>query len=225
MKNKMLIIAVLAVLVLSASGFVGGSSGWAATDQSPIVNIELSKTTVTDAIKALFAGTGLNYLLSGDLDSKIIALRLKGVSLDSALKTIAQVAGFTYTVENGVYVITQQRAEASAAPKQETPSPRSAPVAQPAEDVVQLPQVQEAAGLPAQTDNPQAYPDMQPPPGYYGQYGPQPYPYYDPYGPYMPPAYHVGQVTVLGRWPATTFGGSGTYTLSPSPLAWPYNGY
>lgn len=208
-------------LILAISLLIGGavttSFADAADRATPVANLELRGRTVNDAIKALFAGTDLKYILvqtSGG--SKTIDLSLKGVSVETALGVITRQAGLQYTVEDGIYVITQ------AAEKEPTASnvARAEPTApvQPMDAVVPPPASE------AQQDNLLQYLDEQA--GEVGYDQPEPFFGYPEYGLFQP-AYQVGLVTVLprrqswglggyGEQPVLQFGGSGVYS-SPRP--------
>lgn len=217
-------------LILAISLLIGGAFTTSFADSTdrdtPVANLELHGKTVNDAIKALFAGTNIKYILmqtSGG--SKTIDLLLKGVSVETALGVITRQAGLQYTLEDGVYVITQA-AEKEPVPTRvswlESTAPAQSPAiaAPPPFEELDQGTTQENSGQQVNEEN-------------YDQ--PQPYVGYPEYGLFQPP-YQVGTVTVLpGRqsWgyggygqPIMTFGGSNVYSPSGPyrPFA-PYRPY
>ncbi len=215
-------------LILAISLLIGSASTTSfadATDRdAPLANLELHGKTVNDAIKALFAGTDIKYILmqtSGG--SKTVDLMLKGVSVETALGVITRQAGLQYTLEDGVYVITQA-AEKEPVPTQVTWVESTTPV-QSTATAEPMP-VEEQGSTPESPD--QQWNDE-------GYDQPEPFSGYPAYDLFQPP-YQVGMVTVLpGRqsWgyggygqPIMTFGGSGVYSPSRSqgPLM-PYRPY
>lgn len=70
-----------------------------------LVDIELKDTSVKTTIDKIFEGRGLKYIIQPGVTGNIVELKLVGVKFEDALKAIGDAAGFTYMIEEGIYMI------------------------------------------------------------------------------------------------------------------------
>ena len=79
-------------------------AAYAGTSQTSIgYSLNYENTDIAVVLKSLSDISGANIVISPDVKGAI-TLRLKGVGLDEALQTIAQMTGNTYQKTNGVYM-------------------------------------------------------------------------------------------------------------------------
>lgn len=91
-----------------AAAVVAAGLAWAEPTSAPAkttVDLELKDVSVRDAIGKLFEGTGLKYSLEAGVSGQIVELKLRGITFEQALKSLADAADLTYKVTDGVYVI------------------------------------------------------------------------------------------------------------------------
>jgi hypothetical protein len=195
-------VASITLSLLLAGALSPAFSDSAASDQSPTLNLDIRGKAVGEAIKTLFDGTGLKYILiQTQANSRKIDLLAKGVTLNSALDLLTRQNGLKYDVKDGVYVITPVHEESASGPKQteSTQAPASALPAAAGTPPAKPTPVEEAAQVPEQ--QPQDY-YVPPEELLYGGYRP--------FRPY-PETYQIGAVTFTRGWPTLTFGGQVGY--------------
>jgi hypothetical protein len=71
----------------------------------PIVNIHLRDVPVKSVVDAIFKGTHLKYRVDSDVSGNIGEIRLKGITVNHAIKDLAHIANLTVRTENGIYII------------------------------------------------------------------------------------------------------------------------
>lgn len=89
----------------------------AASQVSQNVNLDLKDIDVSDALKALFNGSGKSYSIDASVSPVKVSAVLKDIPFDSALKVIVKAAGLVYRVENGVYIISSIQRQMSTVPQ------------------------------------------------------------------------------------------------------------
>lgn len=88
-----------------------------ASHVSQNVNLDLKDVDVSDALKALFNGSGKSYSFDTSVSPVKISAVLKDIPFDPALKVIVKAAGLVYRVENGVYIISSIQRQMSTVPQ------------------------------------------------------------------------------------------------------------
>ena len=108
-------LALIGVFVVSMSAYAqtaGTTSGF--------LDVDIKDVPVKQAIDTLFEGRGLSYYIQPGVKGRIVELRLKGITFEEGLKALGDAAGFTYTVQEGAYVISPGKVGAQSA--QRTPT-------------------------------------------------------------------------------------------------------
>ncbi|MGC8862639.1 MAG: STN domain-containing protein [Armatimonadota bacterium] len=234
----------LFVLLMMAAWAAAGSPSAADEASSPagakkVVNLELKDTPIRDAIDSIFRDSGLKYYVRPEVSGRVVEMKLSGLTVEEAIRALADAADLSLTIENGVYVISPankvtvsksrrrastQPAEASAQPAAATAQPATGTSAQtPAPQ--ESPPAAEATGG-EQGASPSGVTTLEPPPPvYYGWPGAG---YYDSYayGPYFgppeyPPVYQLGGVQFLDGRPSIVIAGGNPPVLPRLPLVAP----
>lgn len=111
----------------------------AASPTSGLVNVDIRNVPIKQAIDTIFEGTGLKYYVQPGVTGRIVELKLKGISFDEALTALGSAAGFTYSIQDGAYVICPAT-KASKAARGPAPAPQP--------DTLPPPQASQAPGGP-----------------------------------------------------------------------------
>lgn len=208
-------------LTLFAALLMVGFANSDVSARSTLINLELQNTSVVEGIKALFEGSGYRYSIDPGITGKIIELTIKGFTFDQALKEFASAADFTYTVDNGNYVIRPAKVSVVSVPGRTIFARGTAPqlpVAQP-----EYPPPMPTPTQVVVTQNaPVVYSQQVTPMG--GGYGGNGYG-----GGYYPPYYQAGNLRIASGWPPYNLTSDNPYILNvgypppPPPPGWlPY---
>ena len=116
------------VVALALIGVFVGSFAYAETagTTSGLLDVSIKDVPVKQAIDTLFEGRGLNYYIQPGVKGRIVELRLKGTTFEEGLKALGDAAGFTYTVQEGAYVISPGKATAKSAERTAAAQPTAA---------------------------------------------------------------------------------------------------
>ncbi|MGQ9455491.1 MAG: STN domain-containing protein [Armatimonadota bacterium] len=200
------------LLIVTSLAIVFATASVSICDQQPsipgsdkIVNLELRDVTIQQAIDAIFQGSNVPYVVRPGLTGKVKELKLRGLTIDDAIRALADAAKANVRIENGVYIIEPKaggtdtvtrvtigkRTPFGETEQQEKPATQQTQPAEPSTPTEQQ-QAQDEQG----TERP---PQEPLPPEYYwdyftpGAYG-VPYGYY----PYYRLPYQLGQIQILG---------------------------
>lgn len=222
---KLVLVVALITAVVSAQAQTDKSS--TAGKDAALVNIELSNTSVKEAIDTLFKGTGRSYFILPGVTGNVVDLKLKGITFDEALRALADAAGLEYTFEDGIYTVGPVRSMVAAAPAQPVGTGPQTGVA-PEKPVVTSDQTK-ATTVEPRTAAPPPEPVTQgstqviinqaPAPVYYGHPTPVPYGYN------YPPVQRFGNVSIVGGFSPVLVAGGSPYILNwgrrfPPPPGW-----
>ncbi|MDH7602598.1 MAG: STN domain-containing protein [Armatimonadota bacterium] len=179
-----------------------------------IVNLELKDVSIEEAIDAIFRGSNVPYAVRPGISGRVKELKLRGLTVDDAIKALADAAKAVVRVENGVYVIEPKPAASESETRvvvgKRTQTSEAQPQSEQQAPPAEQPQTTEqpsSAEQQAQAEAPQAPSAEQwsgaVPPGYYPGVPtpyPEPYGFYPYYFPYRP-MYQLGSLQILGGRP------------------------
>lgn len=199
-------------LIVTSLAILLAAAGASICDQQPgvpgadkIVNLELKDVTIQQAIDAIFQGSNVPYVVRPGLTGRVKELKLRGLTIDDAIRALADAARANVRIENGVYIIEPKTGGTDTATRvtigKRTPSGETEQQEKPATQQTQpaessTPTEQQQAQGELGTERP---PQEPLPPEYYWDYF-APGPYGVPYGyyPYYRLPYQLGQIQILG---------------------------
>ena len=96
-----------------------------AAEEQPTVSLEFKDADIRDVIETLGRETGLNFVVDPRVRGPV-TVTLRDVTVEQALKLILDAHGYTYTVEDGVYLIKPKERQVAPPVPQVTPTLQTA---------------------------------------------------------------------------------------------------
>jgi type II secretory pathway component GspD/PulD (secretin) len=123
------LIALLSLCLLALPALATDESA-ARAQTAPGVTIDSKGADVRNVLHDLFTQQGKNYVLEPNIRF-VLYLSLKDVEFEEALHLVCKLSNLEFKIQNGIYFVSQKKAQPKPEPPKQDPPKQEAPAAQP----------------------------------------------------------------------------------------------